>query len=173
MSRNSLLETGAPLLKKEFLDTEATIECGFTLKRIYDMIRTYSQMHHANKYSQQSSIIWPVWLNGRVFLCELSGCGFESRCSHLNFFNVLAFPLSILRKNLIKLKKFKVFALPLYILQKEFMVVAFQFYTPKNLKSLYFEKFLFFWQTLKILNVLTFQFLFKNQERLSTFLKIL
>ena len=24
---------------------------------------------------------WPVW----VFVCELSGCGFESHCNHLNF----------------------------------------------------------------------------------------
>ena len=38
-----------------------------------------------DKYSQYSSIIWPVWLNGWVFVCELSGCGLESRCSHLNF----------------------------------------------------------------------------------------
>ena len=36
-----------------------------------------------DKYSQHSSIIWPVWLNGWVFVYELSGCGFESRCSHL------------------------------------------------------------------------------------------
>ena len=28
---------------------------------------------------------WPVWLNGWVFVYELSGCGFESRCCHLNF----------------------------------------------------------------------------------------
>ena len=49
---------------KEFLDIQATIECGFTLKRVRDMIRTYSQMHRTDKYSQHSSIIWPVWLNG-------------------------------------------------------------------------------------------------------------
>ena len=42
-------------------------------------------MHHTDKYSQHSSIIWPVWLNGWVFVYELSGCGFESSCSHLNF----------------------------------------------------------------------------------------
>ena len=70
---------------KEFLDIQATIECGFTLKRVRDMIRTYNQMHHTDKYSQHSSIIWPVWLNGWVFVYELSGCGFESSCSHLNF----------------------------------------------------------------------------------------
>ena len=33
------------VLSKEFLDTQATIECGFTLKRVLDMVRTYSQMH--------------------------------------------------------------------------------------------------------------------------------
>ena len=39
-------------------------ECGFTLKGVRDMIRTYSQMHRTDKYSEHSSIIWPVWLNG-------------------------------------------------------------------------------------------------------------
>ena len=55
MSRNFLLEAGAksektldftPALNKEFLDIHTTIECGFTLKRVHDMIRTYSQMHN-------------------------------------------------------------------------------------------------------------------------------
>ena len=77
MSRNSLLEAGAKsedyvtatgleptTTSKEFLDIQATIECGFTLKSVRDMIRTYSQMHRTDKYSQHSSIIWPVWLNG-------------------------------------------------------------------------------------------------------------
>ena len=91
MSRNSLLEAGAksevfaPASNKEFLDIQATIECGFTLKRVRDMIRTYSQMHRTEKYSQHSSIILSVWLNGWVFVYELSGCGFESSCSHLYF----------------------------------------------------------------------------------------
>ena len=40
-------------------------------------------MHRTDKYSQHSSIIWLVWLNGWVFVYELSGCGFESRCCHL------------------------------------------------------------------------------------------
>ena len=51
-----------PASSKEFLDIQETIECGFTLKRICDMIRTYSQMHCTDKCSQHSSIIWPVWL---------------------------------------------------------------------------------------------------------------
>ena len=59
-----------------------SVECGFILKRVRDMIITNSQMHRTDKYSQYSS---SVWLNGWVFVYELSGCGFESRCSHLNF----------------------------------------------------------------------------------------
>ena len=72
-----------PVSNKEFLDVKATIECGFTLKHVHDMIRTYIQMHHTDKYSHHSSIIWPVWLSGWVFVYELSGCGFESCCCHL------------------------------------------------------------------------------------------
>ena len=33
----------APVSREEFLDIQATIDCGFTLKRVRDMIRTYSQ----------------------------------------------------------------------------------------------------------------------------------
>ena len=33
----------APVSSKEFLDIQAAIECGFTLKRVRDMITTYSQ----------------------------------------------------------------------------------------------------------------------------------
>ena len=57
-------ETLTPVLRKEFLNIHATIEYGFTLKHVRDMIIIYSQMHRTNKYSQRSSIIWPVWLNG-------------------------------------------------------------------------------------------------------------
>ena len=38
-----------------------------------------------DKYSQHSSIIWRVWLNGWVFVYSLNGCRFESNFSHLNF----------------------------------------------------------------------------------------
>ena len=34
----------APASSKEFLDIYATIECGFALKRVRDMIRTYSHL---------------------------------------------------------------------------------------------------------------------------------
>ena len=77
-----------PASSKEFLDIQATIECGFTLKSIYDMARTYSQMHHTDNYSEHSSIIWPVWPNGWVFVSELSGFGFKSSCSHLSSLDV-------------------------------------------------------------------------------------
>ena len=53
----------APALGKELLDIQATIECGFTLKRVREMTKTYSQMHRTDKYSEQSSIIHPVWRN--------------------------------------------------------------------------------------------------------------
>ena len=75
----------APASRKAFLDIQANIECGFTLKLVRDMIITYSQMRRTDKYSQHSSIIWAVWLNGCVFVYELSGCGFKSRCCHLEF----------------------------------------------------------------------------------------
>ena len=67
---------------KELLDITANIEYRFTLKRVRDIIRTYSQIHGTDKYLKQSSLLWLVGLNHSVFLDELSGCGFESRCSH-------------------------------------------------------------------------------------------
>ena len=42
-------------------------------------------MHHRDKYSEHDSIIWSVWPNDWVFVYELSGSGFESSCSQLNF----------------------------------------------------------------------------------------
>ena len=78
----------APVSSKEFLNSQATIECRFTLKRVRDMLITYSQMNRTDKYSQHSSIIWPVWLNGGVFDYELSGCGFE--LSYLDLFEIIS-----------------------------------------------------------------------------------
>ena len=71
---------------KEFLDIQANYRV-----RIHSETRTW----HDNKvqsnapyrqYSQHNSIIWPVWLNGWVFLYKLSSCGFESCCCHLKWF---------------------------------------------------------------------------------------
>ena len=72
-----------PVSSMEFLNIQASIEYGFTLKRMCDMIKTYSQMQLTHKYSHPCSIFWPVWLNGSVFIYELSGYGFESPWSHL------------------------------------------------------------------------------------------
>ena len=36
---------------KEFLDIQAIMECKFIMKRVRDMIITYSQMHRTDKYS--------------------------------------------------------------------------------------------------------------------------
>ena len=71
-------------MSKEFFHIQGTIECGFTLKCVCHMIKTYSQLHRTDEYSQHGSIIWPVSLNGWVLVDERSGCCFESSCSHLN-----------------------------------------------------------------------------------------
>ena len=63
----------------------ATTECGFTLKRVHDMARTYSEMHRTDKYSEQCSITWPISPNVFLFVYELSGSGFQSSCNVLNF----------------------------------------------------------------------------------------
>ena len=65
-----------PVSSKEFLVIQATIEGIFTLKRVSD-ITTYNEIHRTDKYSQLSSIIRPVWLNGSVFVYKLSLCEFE------------------------------------------------------------------------------------------------
>ena len=52
------------LVKGTITVTEPDGAIGFTLKHLRDMTRTYSQMHRTDKYSEHSSIIWPLWLNG-------------------------------------------------------------------------------------------------------------
>ena len=71
------------------------------------MIGTYIQMHRTDKNSQHSSIICPVWLNGWVFVYELSICGFQSRCCDIvcSYFSgnlLLPFLLGFDFKTLIK-----------------------------------------------------------------------
>ena len=81
---------------KELLARNRRNICRFTLKRVRDITRRYSQMHRSDKYSQFSSIIWSVWPDGWAFVYELSGCGFESSWSFVwgCFFHV-----SILKEN--------------------------------------------------------------------------
>ena len=47
----------APASSKEFLDIQATIECGFTLKRVRDMTRTYSHLQYLFKQQGLQIII--------------------------------------------------------------------------------------------------------------------
>ena len=49
----------------------------FSKKKTNEEIETFEELRKTE--------FWPVWLNSLVFVYELSGCGFESRCSHLNF----------------------------------------------------------------------------------------
>ena len=53
----------APPPSKDFLEIQATIECGITLKHVNDMTRTSSLMQGTDKYSEHSSIIQPVLPN--------------------------------------------------------------------------------------------------------------
>ena len=62
-----------------------------TLCSWYDKI-----MQSNSPYRQVLSIIWPVWLNGWVFVYELSGCGFESSCIHIKNFSYMSEKLPIL-----------------------------------------------------------------------------
>ena len=41
------------------------------------------KQQHLNPQPHHSSIIWPVWINGWVFVYELNGCEFKPRCCHL------------------------------------------------------------------------------------------
>ena len=95
MSRNSLIKAGVNLkFKWVQLDSnpeplscysQATIECGFTLKHVGDVIGTYIQLHCPNKCSEQSWIVWWAWPNSWVCVYQLSGSGFDFSWNHLNF----------------------------------------------------------------------------------------
>ena len=63
---------------KKFLDIQATRACGFTWKRVRNMTRTYSLMHRTGKYSEHSSVIWPVFANGLMFISGVRSSGFNS-----------------------------------------------------------------------------------------------
>ena len=57
---------------EQVLDIQAIIVVGFTMKSVAHMIRTYSQRHRADKYSQDNYIIRPVWLKSSGFVEKLS-----------------------------------------------------------------------------------------------------
>ena len=70
---------------RSLCDIQVTIECRFTLKHECDLIITHSQTHCRGKYSQHSSIIWPVWLNGWTFIYKLSGLNHVPIKDNLSF----------------------------------------------------------------------------------------
>ena len=70
--------------RKEFLVVQATMECGFSLKRVRHIVRTYPQMNRTDKYSRHSSIIYPIWLNSSVLFYKVSDSGFKSSCMLLS-----------------------------------------------------------------------------------------
>ena len=65
----------ALLLKMHLQGSIKSSDCNWT--RIQNnLVRKWTLNHFAT---------WPVWPNGSVFVYKLSGSGFESSCSHLNF----------------------------------------------------------------------------------------
>ena len=56
------------VLSKKIIEIQTTMQCGFILKHVCDIIKYSSQMHSRDKYSQQGSITWLVFLNVLVFV---------------------------------------------------------------------------------------------------------
>ena len=72
-----------PASSKELLDIQANYRVC-----IHSDTRTWhdNNIQSNAPYRWAITIIWPVLLNGWVFVYKLSGCGFESRCCHLIHF---------------------------------------------------------------------------------------
>ena len=86
-----LILTIAPLL---FISVN--ILCEFDmLSHVYILLSLQEEEVHSSSWGNRCTHLaahlskrlspWPVWLNGWVFVCKLSGCGFESCCCRLNF----------------------------------------------------------------------------------------
>ena len=75
----------APASRNQMLNIERGKDCGFNLKFVHDMTKTYSQMHSKDKYSHLSSIIWWLWSNVLVFAYVLNSCSLETNSSYLKF----------------------------------------------------------------------------------------
>ena len=52
----------SPASSKEFPGIQATIECGFTMKRVRDMIKTYNQYRKMQFCMQLHIDIWEIIL---------------------------------------------------------------------------------------------------------------
>ena len=51
----------APASSKEILDIQATIKCGFTLKRVSDMTKRYSHLKKEFFFNQLTNWLWWWW----------------------------------------------------------------------------------------------------------------
>ena len=77
-------------VSKEFLDIQATTECGFTLKRVHDMTRTCRQHVTFKKFSRRLQVCW----GGS--LAEGRGDAKEKIKTNENFFAHKKFFLSVI-----------------------------------------------------------------------------
>ena len=59
--------------------------CKRTLSHLAKLTKWFSCFVSTYLHSRHSSVFWPLWLHGWVFVYELSGCRFESRCCHSDF----------------------------------------------------------------------------------------
>ena len=57
----------APASSKEFLDIQATAECGFTLKLVRDTIKTYNHIYRAQTNNKESISLSFKKENTRIF----------------------------------------------------------------------------------------------------------
>ena len=71
-------------LAKLFKWLSCVVSTYLYVTRVRGMVITYIQMNRTDNFSQHITVIGSVSLSGWVFVYELSGCWFESRCSHLN-----------------------------------------------------------------------------------------
>ena len=89
-----------PASSKEFLDIQATIECGFTLKRVHDMVRTCKQNTFALDliWNQMSSrAIW-FKLEFLWHLHEFNSTSSEVSLFLVNFHSSVRYHVSFYRK---------------------------------------------------------------------------
>ena len=73
---------------KEFLDIQATIVCGFTLKRVRDMIKTYSQYLTELTDSYKNKGEWKVQLIADINFISLKPGSDETRSMYTKSDNV-------------------------------------------------------------------------------------
>ena len=87
------------MLRTSFRLNIHSIVC-LNVKELFAWIRRYignlsdsngiwTHNHLARNRTLNHLANWPFWLNGWVFVYELSGCGFESRCCHIKAVGLL------------------------------------------------------------------------------------